>query len=273
VSFEFDGRKRSFTVYIPTSLPADRPAPVVFQLHGGKGTGVETNGLSKLSLLGEKEGFIVVAPDGVDKNWNDGRVDVRKATAFEQKIDDVGFLISVLDEIGTHHRVDQARVYSMGISNGAMMSGRLACERPDRFAAVGLVAGTGPADLAGMCAANGPVSIVAFHGTDDPLIDYNGDPAVHPELGLRLSVEQFAEYWTSRNGCVGDPVVDQPTATISRRTWTGERADVAMYRVEGGGHTWPGKRQPLPEFIVGSTDGSLDATSVMWDFFKEHPRR
>jgi polyhydroxybutyrate depolymerase len=273
VSFEFDGRKRTFTVFIPRSLPVDRPAPLVFQLHGGKGTGVETDGLTKLNALAEKEGFIVVAPDGVDKNWNDGRVGVRKATAFVQKIDDVGFLVTVLDEVGTHNRVDQARVYSMGISNGAMMSGRLACERPDRLAAVGMVAGTGPADLADMCVAKGPVSIVAFHGTEDPLIDYSGDPDVHPELGLRLSVDRFAEYWTTRNGCAGDPVVDQPTATISRRTWTGAQANVVMYRVEGGGHTWPGGRQYLPKFIVGSVDGSLDATSVMWEFFKQHPRR
>jgi polyhydroxybutyrate depolymerase len=161
----------------------------------------------------------------------------------------------------------------MGISNGAMMSGRLACERPDRFAAVGMVAGTGPADLADMCVAKGPVSIVAFHGTEDPLIDYNGDPDVHPELGLRLSVDRFAEYWTTRNECAGDPVVDQPTATISRRTWNGAQADVVMYRVEAGGHTWPGGRQYLPKFIVGSVDGSLDATSVMWEFFKQHPGR
>jgi polyhydroxybutyrate depolymerase len=179
----------------------------------------------------------------------------------------------VLDEIGTHHWVDQSRVYSMGISNGAMMSGRLACDRPDRFAAVGVVAGTGPAELADLCVGKGPVSIVAFHGTEDPLIDYNGDPTLHPELGRRLSVDRFADYWTTRNNCTGEPFVDQPTTTISRRSWTGERADVVLYRVDGGGHTWPGGRQYLPEFIIGSTDGSMDATTVMWEFFKQHPRR
>jgi polyhydroxybutyrate depolymerase len=272
VSFEFDGRKRTFTVYIPKSLSTDRPAPLVFQLHGGRGTGVETDGLTKLNALAEKERFIAVAPDGVEKNWNDGRTDVRDVAAFSKNIDDVGFLVTVLDEIGTHHRVDQSRVYSMGISNGAMMSARLACDRPDRFAAVGVVAGTGPAELADLCVGKDPVSIVAFHGTDDPLIDYNGDANVHPELGRRLSVDQFAQYWTARNGCAGDPVVDQPTATISRRTWRGGQADVVLYRVEGGGHTWPGGRQPLPKFIVGSTDGSMDATTVMWEFFKQHPR-
>jgi poly(3-hydroxybutyrate) depolymerase len=67
VSFEFDGRERTFTVFIPTSLATDRPAPLVFQLHGGKGTGVETDGLTKLNALAEKAGFITVAPDGVEK--------------------------------------------------------------------------------------------------------------------------------------------------------------------------------------------------------------
>jgi polyhydroxybutyrate depolymerase len=271
VSFEFGGRQRTFIVYVPKGLSVDAAAPLVFQIHGGKGTGAETDGLTKLNVLADRDGFITVAPDGVEKNWNDGRVDNRQGTAFTENIDDVGFLVTVLDEISTHNRVDQRRVYAMGISNGAMMSGRLACERPDRFVAVGLIAGTGPADLANLCTSKAPVSIVAFNGTADPLIDYDGDASVHPELGKRLSVDRFADYWVQRNGC-SEPVVDQPTETISRRTWTCGATDVVFHRVAGGGHTWPGSRQYLPKFIVGSTDGSMDATAVMWDFFKAHPR-
>ena len=272
VSFDFDGHPRTFTVYIPADLPTGRAVPLVFQLHGGGGTGVDTDSVTRLNAVADREGFIVVAPDGVEKNWNDGRVDVRDKTAFVKNIDDVGFLVTVLDEIGTHHRVDQRRVYAMGISNGAMMSGRLACERPDRFAAVGLVAGTGPIDLANSCGSKGSASIIAFNGTDDPLISYAGDASVHPELGKRLSVDQLAEYWTTRNGCTDPPTTDQVTPTISRRTWSCGSTAVVFHRVNGAGHTWPGGRQYLPKLIIGSTDGSMDATTVMWEFFTSHPR-
>jgi polyhydroxybutyrate depolymerase len=238
-----------------------------------RGTGVATDSVTNLNALADKKGFVVVAPDGVDKNWNDGRTDVREGAAFTENIDDVGFLVAVIDEVAAHVRVDQARVYSMGISNGAMMSNRLACDRPDRFAAVGLVAGTGPADLAARCTSSAPAAVIAFNGTDDPLISYTGDADLHPELGRRLSVDELASYWTARNGTVGEPVTEHVTSTVARRTWSGGKSDVVFYKVQGAGHTWPGGRQYLPEGIIGSTDSSVNATELMWEFFKAHPRR
>jgi polyhydroxybutyrate depolymerase len=203
-SIEVGGRPRTFHVFIPSTLDRTQPAALVVQLHGGRGSGSTIDSLTRLNAVAERQGLIAVAPDGVDGNWNDGRPGV-DTTAANENIDDVGFLVAMVDEISSRNNVDQHRVFAMGISNGAMMANRLACERPDRFAAVALVAGTGPEQFRTTCTSHEPVSVISVHGTADPLVPYNGGVGKFSRVGAVAAVDATAEYWASRDSCEGPP--------------------------------------------------------------------
>jgi polyhydroxybutyrate depolymerase len=282
-SLMHDGRERRYIVHVPEGLEAGRPVPLVLALHGGGGSGDRTDDLMKLTPVADRERFLVAFPDGIGKNWNDGRDD-SVSEAHEQHIDDVGFLRALIDELASKLPVDPQRVYATGVSNGAMMSGRLACELSDRIAAVGLVVGTGPVGLSDTCQPSRPVPIIAFHGTRDPFVPYNGGtiPALLPwkDRGRVIGAPELKSIWLRLNGCspvatfTELPDIDPSDGTqIVREAYGSCRAgaDVVFHRVEGGGHTWPGGRQYLPERWVGKTNRDISASEVIWRFFSEHP--
>src|SRR5262249_49316258 len=131
-SMQSGGRTRTYRIYVPVRVA--RPAPVVLVLHGGggSGSGQELVTLGGFNRIADREGIIVLYPDGVGRSWNDGRSDVR-ARAFQEQIDDVGFLEALLERVAAAHPIDRRRVFATGMSNGGFMAFRLACEAADTF--------------------------------------------------------------------------------------------------------------------------------------------
>jgi polyhydroxybutyrate depolymerase len=265
VALEVGGRRRDYVLHVPAGLPAG-PRPLVLELHGGGGTAANIERLTGLQAETDARGWLVARPDGVDRQWNDGRPEVRAG------IDDVAFLSAVIDDVATRTPLDPARVYATGISNGALMSGRLACELADRIAAVGQVAGTQGVELAVTCRPSRPVSVLVISGTADPLVPYAGGP-IGPVLGLGgsrgtvLGAEAYVAAWVARDRA-GPPTTTElaPDTTVSRyRSIVG--SEVVFYRVDGAGHTWPGGRQYLSAALVGATTRTFSASRVIVDFF------
>jgi poly(3-hydroxybutyrate) depolymerase len=159
-----------------------------------------------------------------------------------------------------------------GLSNGGGMAFVLSCTLSDRIAAVGVVA---PALFLpwSSCKDQRTVPMIAFHGTADRAVPYHGGkswvaPNVFP------NIPAWTAAWARRNRCGTSPVESVVAADVSRREYThcADDAAVVLYTVQGGGHTWPGGG-PLPEWFVGRTSNSIDASSQMWAFFREHPLR
>jgi polyhydroxybutyrate depolymerase len=268
VTLDVGGRRRDYVLHVPAGLP-EGPRPLVLELHGGGGTAANIERLTSLQAETDARGWLVARPDGVDRQWNDGRPEVRAG------IDDVAFLSAVIDDVATRTVLDPARVYATGISNGALMSGRLACELADRIAAVGQVAGTQGVELAATCRPSRPVSVLVISGTADPLVPYAGGP-IGPVLGIDgargtvLGAEAYVAAWVGRDRA-GQPATAglAPDTTVSRyRGASG--SEVLFYRVDGAGHTWPGGRQYLPAALVGSTTRTFSASGVIVDFFAAH---
>jgi polyhydroxybutyrate depolymerase len=214
-----------------------------------------------------------VYPDGVDRSWADGR---GTTPADQQGVDDVGFLTALVEHFIGTFRADRRRVYAAGMSNGAMMSYRLACERADTFAAIAPVAGLMGEKLAASCAPSRPVSVITFVGTEDPLMPFQGGQ-VSGDRGPVLSATASRAKWAALNGCQGEPVVSQEPDRASddgtriRREAHGscrEGSEVVFFVVEGGGHTWPGGMQYLGKVFIGKTSQDLDASRVAWEFFQ-----
>jgi polyhydroxybutyrate depolymerase len=264
-----NGVERSFRLFVPTGYRHASPAPLLLVFHGAGGRGVGMAAHTGFSRLGEREGVVVVYPDGLDRRWNDGR-------GYAATHDDVGFVRALLDSLHRELSLDPRRVYATGISNGAMFSYRLACDLPGVFAAVAPVAGAMPVDLATRCGGVPPVAVVAFRGTADPLVPYGG--GVERRRGRLLSAERSAAFWATNAGCTAPPATTAEPDRVTDGTRVrhtvyggcqGERA-VELYTIEGGGHTWPGG--PPAGRAVGRVTRELDATTVIWSFFARHAR-
>jgi len=275
--------KREYLYYIPAKAPPVA-LPLILVLHGGAGNpeGMEKLTFNRFNELADQDPAIIVYPAGIEHNWNDGREDVDSA-AFEMDVDDVGFISKLIDEMVQIENADPKRVYVTGISNGAMMCHRLACELSDKIAAIAPVAGSMPTNLPQKCRPVNPVSVLMINGDKDPLVPFGGG-TVHffnRQRGRVIPVADTARHWALMDGCDGNatttalPLEDPKDPTrVDRVTYptAPSGAEVFLFVVHGGGHTWPGGLKYLGEWAVGKVSHQLQATDLIWDFFKRHHR-
>jgi len=265
---EHGGLNRSYWLFVPGDVPG--PVPLVLALHRFTGSGAEMARISRMHEVGAEEGFAVVYPDGRGRRWNSDP---------GASPDDAGFLLALVDALSEQYPIDTRRVYVTGASNGGFMTWLLACEASSRFAAVAPVMATFPGNIAESCGADAmPVCIV--HGTDDPVVPYfDSDLAGGPGPSRAvLSIPEAVSYWVERNGATPEPEVaplpdrdpNDGTTTTLERYANPDGAEVLLYRVEGGGHTWPGGGEVWPRFIVGNQSRDFEASRAIWAFFSQY---
>ncbi len=273
-----DGLVRSYRLLIPSIYEEERSTSLVLWLHGGGGNGRQMCVLrGGINEMAEDEGFIVVCPDGFEGHWNDGR-DIDQWRAHAEDIDDVGFLLALIEHLSAEYNIDADRVFITGVSNGGKMSLRMACEAPHIFAAAAPVIASLPVNL--VCIPSQPISILIMNGTEDPLVPLDGGEVhfLRTELGLAWSTHEMVAFWIEANGCDSSPHVEQlpdldpdDGTRITRDVYSDCDAGtrIILYTVEGGGHTWPGGSQYAPESLIGRVSQDMHAGEVIWRFFEE----
>ena len=264
------GDLRNYWLVRPEGLEKTKPAPLLMVLHGSAGSGEDMMTVTQRGFerLADKEKFVVVYPDALERCWND-----QGGT-----VDDVGFLLAIVDKLVADGLVDKNRIYVAGISNGGMMAQRLACEQADRIAGIATVAGGLPEPLQATCKPARALPVLVIHGTEDPIVPWSGGAvAGFEDFGKVLSARETAKFWAANNRCGDGGVI---AAEPDRDPKDGTRvkmevfascpagAAVKLAAVEGGGHTWPGGYQYLPERFIGRTSQDVDANMLIWDFFK-----
>lgn len=256
------GWTREYILYVPKSYDRSKPAPLVISLHGAGGWPAQQRDLSEWNQLADRQGFIVVYPSGMEgfgpRVWHEGR-------------EDVVFISELIDKLEAEYNIDPSRIYANGLSNGGGMAFVLSCKLSDRIAAVGMVGAAHTLPFR-WCTDRKAVPMISFHGTADSMAPYNGGTSwVH---GPFPDISKWTANWARRNRCASRPIESAVAADVTRREYTNctDNAAVVLYTIHGGGHTWPGG-QPMPEWFVGPTTRSIDATSEMWSFFREHPLR
>lgn len=261
------GEKREYLLYVPKSYDSTTPTPLVISMHGGWGWPVMQRDLSKWNRLAESRGFIVAYPSGLERVW---RV-VHRGPGVEK---DVRFISDLIDALEKAYNIDPTRIYANGLSNGGGMAFVLSCTLSDRIAAVGMVAAAQMLPWS-WCTDRRPVPMISFHGTADRVVPYEGGTSWVWD-GSFPDVSEWAANWARRNRCGPDTVESAVAADVTRRDYKdcADDAAVVLFTIHGGGHTWPGGG-PLPEWFLGPTSRSVDATREMWAFFQEHrlPRR
>jgi polyhydroxybutyrate depolymerase len=265
-SFVSSGEKRDYLLYVPSSYDRSRPTPLVISMHAAGLWGAAQKETSLWNNLADSERFIVVYPSGVGGKG----VRIWRVEPGRDLMKDVQFISELIDTLKKSYSIDSTRIYANGLSNGGGMSFALSCTLSDRIAAVGLVAAAQTLPWR-WCADGRAVPMIAFHGTSDPEVPYNGGSSWVSQRPFP-STPRWAANWARRNRCGAGPFESTVAIDVTRRTYTScaDDADVVLYTVQGGGHTWPGGT-PLPEWFVGRTTRSIDATRLMWDFFSNHP--
>jgi polyhydroxybutyrate depolymerase len=262
------GEMRRYLIHVPASYDPAKLTPLVFNIHGLAQWPANQQHISKWNDLADKEGFIVVYPmgTGFPLHWNSHLpIDTSPET---QK--DVTFFTDMIERISKVYNIDPDRIYASGLSNGGGMAFVLSCTLSDRIAAIGTVAGayTYPWEA---CKPHHPIPLIAFHGLEDQIVPYYGGYAKSIPYHLPPVPDWITEY-AQRNGCTGEhPLSFNEEVKGIQYSHCEENVDVIFYTIKNGGHSWPGGN-PLPKFIVGNTSQEIDATRLMWEFFKGHPK-
>lgn len=270
------GGDRPVTVRVPPSYADDRPAPLLIVLHGYGSSGREHDDYFGLRDMAAANGYLYASPDGTrsddgDRFWNatDACCDFDGTG-----VDDVGYLISVIDEIDAKLNVDPQRIALIGHSNGAFMSYAVACAHADRIAGLISLAGATFATAAD-CAPSEPVAVVQLHGTADDVVEFDGGAVEgigSRRMGSYPGAEATAEAWATYDGCEpeaatlderidvdADVTVDGAEAetTVSRWSGCGSGGAAELWTIPGGGHA--------PDL----TDAFAAA---VFEFFDAHPK-
>jgi polyhydroxybutyrate depolymerase len=264
---EFEGRAYRYELHVPQDLAAQEPVPLLLVLHRWLESGQAMAYMTSFNDIADREGFIVAYPNAAGGTWD---------TFGGQYQDDIGFVLAVIEAVAAAHAIDRGRIYLTGASNGGFMTHVLACAAPGTFAAAAPVKGLMPARLAEAHPSGPPVPILIIHGTNDGVVPYDARSVVGAKT---LTVDGGVAYWAARNGCDPVPVVeeledrdpgDKTRVTVER--YAGGAAPVVLYRVEGGGHTWPGGREPSLGIVTGRMSHDIEASEVIWAFFSAHRR-
>lgn len=193
----FEGYDRSYLIFIPENYSPQLKYPVVFVLHGGGGNakGLVKTTRARFNQLANRDGFIVVYPNGIEKSWNDGARD-NFGVARKLNINDVGFIEKIIDDLNSKISVDLKNIFACGISNGGFMAQRLAFELSDKIKGIGVVAANLSVVQSGQKYPENPVPVILINGTNDSLVPYNGG-FVHvfrQKRGEVLSVEESIKH-------------------------------------------------------------------------------
>ena len=226
----------------------------MLNFHGFAGNADEQENYSGFKDDADAAGFILVTPEamGTPRHWH---VVGKLEPGY---VDDVAFVSDMLNDLNASLCIEQQRIYAAGISNGGAMVALLACSMPGRFAAIAFVAGATYSDA---CNQIGPLPVLAFHGTSDWVIPFDGGLFGKP-------IVDIVRQWADHNGCATASSTEDIASDVALETFSGCSADVQLYRINGGGHTWPGTRFPKP--LYGATTESIDASAIIWDFFSRH---
>ncbi|WP_242130923.1 alpha/beta hydrolase family esterase [Aestuariivivens marinum] len=278
-----DNYKRSYITYLPKTYSIDKQHPLILVLHGGGGTATQIMQSTKgyFNVLADKNGFIVVYPNGVKKSWNDNPKRDTNSFSRKKNIDDVSFIKNLIELLELKYSINPKAVFACGISNGGLMSQTLAMALPDKIKAVGMVASNFGSIQIEESKNVQPFSILFIHGTADPIFPYQevDIQVFNKSRGHVLGIDKSITYMCNLNGNEKLPIKLSIKNKALNDNCTSEHCifpnpknpylKIELIKVTNGGHTWPGaKEQRFISKVVGNTTQDFNACDKLWAFFK-----
>lgn len=278
-------RTRQYIVHVPPHEPGER-LPLVFNMHGFAMRFDQQQQISRMDGVADEMGYVVVYPSGTTSfsAFNAGDC----CTFNDKDLDDVGYIVGLIDEVGESLCIDRDRVYASGFSNGGFMAYRLACEASEHFAAIGSVSGVLgiPPET---CNPDHALPAIHLHGTSDLIVPYNGGEP----LGFSIffgnapppqfrSVAETVDFYRMLSGCEPNVQVmfDEADTKCLRYAQCDPGSEITLCTIEGAGHSWPGGDEAALQaalqslaFALGSTSQTLNGSRTLLEFFDLHRRR
>jgi polyhydroxybutyrate depolymerase len=262
-SFVFEGLTRNYRIYIPAIYNSNTAVPLLFNLHGYTSNNVEQELYADFRPIADTANFIIILPNGTPDaggslTWNNFGL---------SQVNDLGFINALIDTAASNYNIDLNRVYSTGMSNGGFMSYDLACQLSNRIAAIASVTGTMLTSKLNACNPSRVMPIMQIHGTADGTVPYLGNIAFAP-------IETLVQTWVQKNNCNSSPIqtevpdintTDLTTATHFLYTGGTNGNTVEFYKINGGGHSWPGA--PIN---INITNMDFSACKEIWRFFSQY---
>lgn len=266
-SLVYNGKTRTYEVYIPATYSASQPVPLVIGLHGTTSSGALFQQYRGFNNIADTANFIAVYPDGSSilgiRYWNYGIMSTTTA-------DDLGFLETLVDTLRANYSILDNRVYCAGMSNGSFMAYYLACNSL-KFAAIAGVTGSMSVNMYNACGNANPIPVLHMHGTDDSTNPYEGTSSMK-------GIDEVIQFWVQKNQCTTPPTIlaipnsnstDEATATQFVYENGIHGNSVELFKITGGGHSWPGHPMPASSEV---TCMDLDASKEIWRFFSRYER-
>lgn len=278
-SLNYFGHRRTFQVYMPEYL--SKSPDLIYVLHGSTGSGLEIREQMayEFDLIAEEGNAVVVYPDGFKNHWNDCRASADYEAKL-RKIDDIGFFKKIEKQVGKEMQLNFKDIFVVGLSNGGHMAFKLAMEAPDWVTAIAAIAANLPVNPNNDCQSIGlPAAVLIMNGTKDPVNPYNGGEVnlfgAGASRGQVMATWETTDYWTSLAKQEGEPKIVElenvnrsDGSEVYLSLWRSPGAlPVAVYTIEGGGHTIPHPRSSLPG-LLGKTNRDINAPREIWNFFR-----
>ncbi len=256
---KIDGDMRQFTMYIPKTISKEKPVALVLNFHGSGMTALEHMFYTEMNTTADNHNFIVVHPQGKNKDWNVGF-----GMDYDKGPKDVEFIRQLVEKIKKHYSIDTNAIFATGLSRGGFFTHRLAVEMSEVFAAIASVGAPIPNQVKERHTSKGKISVLLAHGDADEHVKYSGKETKYN------SVEETITYWRNHNKSTKEvikninPIEDETSVNIT--TYSGDK-DVVLVKIENGGHTWPGANDFNVGFPLGKTTHDISFNDVMWKFF------
>ena len=257
------GYNRYYQMRVPT-VSTGAPIPLVLDLHGyGSPVVLGLSGerlVSGMDRIAQDNGVIVAWPQGIKNAWNS----IPSSELKVDDIDDVGFLLALVEEIKQVVNVDSSRIYIMGISNGGAMAQVVACEASQTFAAASTVAFQFPM-IPEDCNLELPLPMISFHAPTDTLVRFDGGSQGLPNGGL--SAPESYDAWSDINGCIDDSVVyfEKGNSSCEMRSSCADDVEVAFCTIDGKG-------QLLGGHLTYINNDKVNLSEKIWDLFSRYQR-
>lgn len=282
---QWEGRKRTYLMVAPESK---RPLPLVILLHGAKSNAANVLSRVTLPAISLKERFILLAPEAINGQWNNGYYLVDERFRPSES-DDMGFIRAIIKRLNDVNLIKSNRIYIAGISNGGFMALRMACEGSQSFTGLAMVNANMPKSLVDNCrSAITPLQFIL--STDDKAVPWSGgDTALEIKTAPILSAMDTLEWWRKHNECK-EPALsedlpdvdDKDGSTVTKISYQecAPKGEIEFYRINGGGHALPKLVSPELIDLESSTkklpDGinhDIDLGEAIWSFFKRQMKQ
>ena len=256
---KIDGEMRQFTMYIPTTINKEKPVALVLNFHGSGMTALEQMFYTEMNTTADNHNFIVVYPQGKNKDWNVGF-----GMDYDKGPKDIEFIRQLVEKIKKHYSIDTNAIFATGLSRGGFFTHRLAVEMPEVFAAIASVGAPMPNKVKERHTSKEKIAVLLAHGDADEHVKYTGKETKYS------SVEETITYWRHHNKSTKEvikninPIEDETSVSI---TTYGRDKDIVLIKIENGGHTWPGANDFNVGFPLGKTTHDISFNDVMWKFF------